>query len=222
MRIDTIVASFYNFIIGDVEVGFAVMGSNSVNIFAPSIEGFGTAVVIGGTGLGAGWVAPCKPVGTDCSDTPQRMAGWPAKTSCGWPTIKERWPCTVENQTWNGDTTWLYNSFLGVGGVGVRLRAGNEHGIVSPRLTQVNATIVEERDPYTKNGQRFESHDYIVYPGYPDSGNSCDVPGDCANPCVSTAPCASTTYVVSLWFSLLLSLPPFCFFSFVSICKAGH
>jgi len=41
---DTIVASFYNFIMGNVEVGFAVMGSNSVNIFAPSIEGFGTAV----------------------------------------------------------------------------------------------------------------------------------------------------------------------------------
>ena len=29
---------------GNVEVGFAVMGSDSVNIFAPSIEGFGTAV----------------------------------------------------------------------------------------------------------------------------------------------------------------------------------
>ena len=41
---DTIVASFYNFIMGNVEVGFAVMGSDSVNIFAPSIEGFGTAV----------------------------------------------------------------------------------------------------------------------------------------------------------------------------------
>ena len=34
----------------------------------------------------------------------------------------------------------------------MRLRAGSEHGIVSPRLTQVNATIVEERDPYTQNG----------------------------------------------------------------------
>ena len=117
---DTIVASFYNFIIGDVEVGFAVMGSNSVNIFAPSIEGFGTAVVVGGTGLGAGWVAPCKPAGSACSDPSQRQDGWPTTTSCGWPSIKKRWPCKVENQTWNGDTLWLYNSFLGVGGVGVR------------------------------------------------------------------------------------------------------
>ena len=52
----------------------------------------------------------------------------------------------------------------------MRLRAGSEHGIVSPRLTQVNATIVEERDPYTENGHGTanQSHDYIVYPGYPD------------------------------------------------------
>ena len=125
---DTIVASFYNFIMGNVEVGFAVMGSNSVNIFAPSIEGFGTAVgegptasltfvreescskalkalgvwaaVVGGTGLGAGWVAPCKPPGSECSDPPQREQGWPATATCGWPTSADRWPCKVENQTW--------------------------------------------------------------------------------------------------------------------------
>ena len=66
-----------------------------------------------------------------------------------------------------------------------RLRAGNEHGIVSPRLTQVNTTILEERDPYTKDGHAFESHDYVVYPGYPDSGTACDVPGDCADTCAS-------------------------------------
>ena len=66
-----------------------------------------------------------------------------------------------------------------------RLRAGNEHGIVSPRLTQVNTTILEERDPYTKDGHAFESHDYVVYPGYPDTGTACDVPGDCADTCAS-------------------------------------
>ena len=69
----------------------------------------------------------------------------------------------------------MYNAFLGVGGVGVRLMAGGQHAVVSPRLTHVNATIVDERDPFSGNGNGTakNSHDWIMYPGYPDGCAGC-------------------------------------------------
>ena len=117
---------------------------------APTIESFGTGVAIGGTGLGrTEWV------GTPTDGVPGR---WYDKICDGAP-------CVGDNRTWNGDSTWVEHAFLGVGGTGVRLMAGGQHAIISPRLTHVNKTIEDDRDPFSENGTAKNSHDWIVYPG---------------------------------------------------------
>lgn len=69
----------------------------------------------------------------------------------------------------------MYDAFLGVGGVGVRLTAGSQNAVVGPRLASVNKSIVDDREHFVGGfGTAADAHDWIVFPGYPTSYTAAD------------------------------------------------